>query len=86
MRNGTLGDSQIFFLCFWSIYHEKGELLMKAEALLGIQSQSQWNLEAQLLAELFKAKFRYIRELGRRFSQSIQEFLMLWGFHNKRDF
>lgn len=85
MLNGTLGDSQIFWGFFCGL--GKGQLLMKAEVLLGMQSLSQWNWEAQLVfAELFKVKFRYIWELGRRFSRSIQKFLMLFGFHDKSDF
>lgn len=51
MLNGTLGDSQIFggFFCGLG----KGQLLMKAEVLPGMQSLSQWNWEAQLVLQSF---------------------------------
>jgi len=53
MLKGTLGDSQIFLLSSLSIYHGKGELLIKAEVLLGMRSLSQRNLEAQLVLQGF---------------------------------
>lgn len=84
MLNGTLGDSQIFLVFLWSW---KGTTTYESRSPAWHAKPEPVELGSTTsFAELFKVKFRYIWELGRRFSRSIQEFLMLFGFHDKSDF
>lgn len=86
MLNGTLGDSQIVLLSSWCICHGKGELLMKARSpAWHAKSEPMERGSTTGLAGLFKVNFMYVWDLGGRFSRSIQEFLMLFGFHRKSD-